>query len=413
MNSINNFIRINSSNYIPYTERFSSPKNSQRSGISYLLENNEKDLIISKQKSRIYELEQKEKDIENLSKKYNDLEKDFNDVKDYKNRLELEIKRKDNSFNTDLSLLKSEKDGINYKFNECIMKNKKLSAENEYLKKENEIKQKEIERLNKKLKEITDKFNDLEKNNLKLTKEIEELNSLNLKNDNEIKKICQDNCRLSELCQEIHTNLKKSEKDKENLINVINDKNKNIDNLNNKVGSQDENIRYLNSQLEESISFRDNFGKNMRDINIRIEEIERENALLKEDLTREKTNRIEFENRNREINNLLISKEQQIDELNKNYESILVQQKDLNKENSEIKIEMEKYKNSCKLLRNQNDNLMNEIQNIINIHEKVQDKLARKDKIRNILIDNKNIIQQSLTDLDNILYNNNEDSFTN
>ena len=400
MNSLNNFQRISSSNYIPYSERFSSSKTSKNPTTSYLFENNEKDLIISKQKTRIYELEQKEKDIENLNKKYNDLEKDYNDINDYKNRLELEIKRKDNSFNNDLSLLKNEKDGINYKLNESIMINKKLTAENDFLRKENEIKQKEIERLTQKINEITNRLNDLEKNNIKLTKENKELNNLNLKNDNEIKKVCQDNCRLSELCQEIHSNLKKSEKDKENLINVINDKNNNIDDLNNKLNSQEANIKYLNNQLDESNSFRDNFDKNMKDINIKIEEFERENAILKEDLTREKSNRIEFENRNKEINNLLISKEQQIDELNKNYESLLIQQKDINKENSEIKIEIEKYKNSCKILRNQNDNLMSEIQNIISIHENVQDKLTRKEKIRDILDDNKNIIQQSLILMD-------------
>ena len=411
MNSLNNFQRISSSNYIPYSERFSSSKTSKNPTTSYLFENNEKDLIISKQKTRIYELEQKEKDIENLNKKYNDLEKDYNDINDYKNRLELEIKRKDNSFNNDLSLLKNEKDGINYKLNESIMINKKLTAENDFLRKENEIKQKEIERLTQKINEITNRLNDLERNNIKLTKENKELNNLNLKNDNEIKKVCQDNCRLSELCQEIHSNLKKSEKDKENLINVINDKNNNIDDLNNKLNSQEANIKYLNNQLDESNSFRDNFDKNMKDINIKIEEFERENAILKEDLTREKSNRIEFENRNKEINNLLISKEQQIDELNKNYESLLIQQKDINKENSEIKIEIEKYKNSCKILRNQNDNLMSEIQNIISIHENVQDKLTRKEKIRDILDDNKNIIQQSLIDLDNILSNSNDYSF--
>ena len=411
MNSLNNFQRISSSNYIPYSERFSSSKTSKNPTTSYLFENNEKDLIISKQKTRIYELEQKEKDIENLNKKYNDLEKDYNDINDYKNRLELEIKRKDNSFNNDLSLLKNEKDGINYKLNESIMINKKLTAENDFLRKENEIKQKEIERLTQKINEITNRLNDLERNNIKLTKENKELNNLNLKNDNEIKKVCQDNCRLSELCQEIHSNLKKSEKDKENLINVINDKNNNIDDLNNKLNSQEANIKYLNNQLDESNSFRDNFDKNMKDINIKIEEFERENAILKEDLTREKSNRIEFENRNKEINNLLISKEQQIDELNKNYESLLIQQKDINKENSEIKIEIEKYKNSCKILRNQNDNLMSEIQNVISIHENVQDKLTRKEKIRDILDDNKNIIQQSLIDLDNILSNSNDYSF--
>ena len=50
MNSLNNFQRISSSNYIPYSERFSSSKTSKNPATSYLFENNEKDLIISKQK---------------------------------------------------------------------------------------------------------------------------------------------------------------------------------------------------------------------------------------------------------------------------------------------------------------------------------------------------------------------------
>ena len=67
---------------------------------------------------------------------------------------------------------------------------------------------------------------------------------------------------------------------------------------------------------------------------------------------------------------------------------------------------MEKYKNDCKLLREQNNNLMKEIQNIISFHEKVQNKLKRREKIKELLEDNNNILQQSLINLDNILSNN-------
>ena len=155
MNTLNGFHRINTTSYIPYTERVYKPNIPQsRLSTSYLIENNEKDLLISNQKSRIYELEKKENEMENLSQKYIDLEKDYNNVNDYKNRLELEIKRKDNNYNTDISLLKSEKDEFQYKYNESIINNKKLTAENEYLQKENEIKKKEIERLTQKIIDI-------------------------------------------------------------------------------------------------------------------------------------------------------------------------------------------------------------------------------------------------------------------
>ena len=46
---------------------------------------------------------------------------------------------------------------------------------------------------------------------------------------------------------------------------------------------------------------------------------------------------------------------------------------------------------------------MKELQNIISFHEKVQEKLARKDKIKELLNDNNNILQQSLINLEDIL----------
>ena len=55
-------------------------------------------------------------------------------------------------------------------------------------------------------------------------------------------------------------------------------------------------------------------------------------------------------------------------------------------------------------LREQNNNLMGEIQNIISIQEKILDKLIRKDKIKHLLDENKNMIQQSSINLDDVLY---------
>ena len=404
MNTLNNFQRVNTTSYIPYTERVYNPnKNENKLSTSYLIENNEKDLLISKQKTRIYQLEQKEKDIDLLNKKYNDLLKDYNNINDYKLKLEYEIKQKDNNYNTDLSLLKNEKDQIQYKYSQSIAGNKKLTSENDYLKKENEIKNKEIERLNKKLNDIQKKLTELTENNTQLINDNKQLNELNENNTNEISKIVEDNCRLSNLCQELHINLNNSEKYKQNLINVIDEKNLSIDNLNNKLNIQEENIKFLNDTINENKIFNENYQRNLKEMNIKIEEYERENENLKEELIKEKNIRIDEENRNKEIHNLLLNKENQIENLSNNYENILIRERELNNENSSIKIDLEKYKNNCKLLKEQNNNLMNEIQNIISIHEKVQDKLTRKEKIKSLLDDNRNILQQSLINLDEIL----------
>ena len=389
MNSIKNFQRINTTSHIPYSERLYNPTiNQNRLSTSNLIENNEKELIISNQRTKIYQLELKEKELEDLNKKYNELQKEFHDIMNYKISLEYEIKRKDNNYNSDISLLKVEKDEYQHKFNESLTNIKKLNAEIDYLRRENEIKKKEIDRLNKKINEINNKFKEISENNNILIKENKELYDLNLHRDDEMLKIEEDNTRLSKLYQDLSVKMENNEREKDHLTKVINEKNLNIDNLNNKINLQEENIKYLNKEIEDISLLNKSIQQNYKDINIKIEELERENAIMKENLSKEKNIRIEEENRNRELNNLLLSKENEIDELNKNYENILIKQRDLNDENSEIKIDMEKYKNNCKILREQNNNLMKELQNIISFHEKVQEKLTRKDKIKELLNDN-------------------------
>ena len=404
MNSIKNFQRINTTSYIPYSERLYSPTiNQNRLSTTNLIENNEKELIISNQRTKIYQLELKEKELEDLNKKYNELQKEFHDLMNYKISLEYEIKRKDNNYNSDISLLKVEKDEYQHKFNESSTNIKKLNAEIDYLRRENEIKKKEIDRLNKKINEINNKFKEISENNNILIKENKELYDFNLHHDDEMSKIVEDNTRLSKLYQDLSVKLENYERDKDHLTKVINEKNLNIDDLNNKINLQEENIKYLNKEIEDNDLLNKNIQQNYKDINIKIEELEKENAIMKENLGKEKNIRIEEENRNRELNNLLLNKENKIDELNKNYENILIKQRDLNDENSEIKIDIEKYKNNCKILREQNNNLMKELENIISFHEKVQEKLTRKDKIKELLNDNNNILQKSLINLDDIL----------
>ena len=117
--------------------------------------------------------------LDNLNRKLNDLQKDFNKVNDYKTSLEYEIKKKDNYYNTDLSLLKSEKDSIQMKYNEEMNNKKKLMAENDYLQNEVELKKKEVEKLNLKINDLTNRINEYEVNYIKISNEKKELKKMN------------------------------------------------------------------------------------------------------------------------------------------------------------------------------------------------------------------------------------------
>ena len=346
--------------------------------IRELMENNEKDLIISNQKTYIYQLELKEKEFDNLNQKFLELQNEYENLVRYKNQLELEIKQKDNNYNRDISILRADNESSQLKQNEILIMNKKLIGENEYLKREIEIKNKEIQRLNQRLNDLLNELNISKENYLKFSKENEELNNMKLYDKNEIEKLLEDNHKLYDLCQELNFSLKEAEKEKENLKLIIDDSNI-------KLNSQDENIKYSNEENNK-------MKRNIEDMSDKIFEYEKENANLKMNLLNEK-------NENKNLNDLLLQKENQIKSLNANYEDILNKHNNLNNELIDKSHGVEKYINNCKILKEQNNLLMNEMNNIISFNKKARNILNRKEKIKNLILDNKSILQECMKNI--------------
>ena len=346
--------------------------------IRELMENNEKDLIISNQKTYIYQLELKEKEFDNLNQKFLELQNEYENLDRYKNQLELEIKQKDNNYNRDISILRADNESSQLKQNEVLIMNKKLIGENEYLKREIEIKNKEIQRLNQKMNDLLNELNISKENYLKFSKENEELNNMKLYDKNEIEKLLEDNHKLYDLCQELNFSLKEAEKEKENLKLIIDDSNI-------KLNSQDENIKYSNEENNK-------MKRNIEDMSDKIFEYEKENANLKMNLLNEK-------NENKNLNDLLLQKENQIKSLNANYEDILNKYNNLNNELIDKSNGIEKYINNCKILKEQNNQLMNEMNNIISFNKKARNILNRKEKIKNLILDNKSILQECMKNI--------------
>ena len=346
--------------------------------IRELMENNEKDLIISNQKTYIYQLELKEKEFDNLNQKFLELQNEYENLDRYKNQLELEIKQKDNNYNRDISILRADNESSQLKQNEILIMNKKLIGENEYLKREIEIKNKEIQRLNQRLNDLLNELNISKENYLKFSKENEELNNMKLYDKNEIEKLLEDNHKLYDLCQELNISLKEAEKEKENLKLIIDDSNI-------KLNSQDENIKYSNEENNK-------MKRNIEDMSDKIFEYEKENANLKMNLLNEK-------NENKNLKDLLLQKENQIKSLNANYEDILNKHNNLNNELIDKSNGIEKYINNCKILKEQNNQLMNEMNNIISFNKKARNILNRKEKIKNLILDNKSILQECMKNI--------------
>ena len=376
-----NFHCIRSQNIKKSFDQLNNPNPIMPTNISLireLMENNEKDLIISNQKTYIYQLELKEKEFDNLNQKYLELQNEYENLDRYKNQLELEIKQKDNNYNRDISILRADNESSQLKQNEVLIMNKKLLGENEYLKREIDIKKNEIQRLNNKLNDLLNELNISKENYLKFSKENEELNNMKLYDNNEIEKLLEDNHKLYDLCQELNFSLKEAEKEKENLKSIIN--NNNI-----KLNTQDEDIKYSNEQNNK-------MKKNIEDMSDKIYEYEKENANLKMNL-------LNKENENKNIKDLLYQKDNEIKTLKTNNEELLNKQVTLNKEIINKSNDIEKYSNNCKILKEQNDELMNEMNKIISFNQKVRNILNRKEKVKNLILDNKSILQECIKNI--------------
>ena len=376
-----NFHCIRSQNIKKSFNQLNNPNPIMPTNISLireLMENNEKDLIISNQKTYIYQLELKEKEFDNLNQKYLELQNEYENLERYKNQLELEIKQKDNNYNRDISILRADNESSQLKQNEVLIMNKKLLGENEYLKREIDIKKNEIQRLNNKLNDLLNELNISKENYLKFSKENEELNNMKLYDNNEIEKLLEDNHKLYDLCQELNFSLKEAEKEKENLKSIIN--NNNI-----KLNTQDEDIKYSNEQNNK-------MKKNIEDMSDKIYEYEKENANLKMNL-------LNKENENKNIKDLLYQKDNEIKTLKTNNEELLNKQVTLNKEIINKSNDIEKYSNNCKILKEQNDELMNEMNKIISFNQKVRNILNRKEKVKNLILDNKSILQECIKNI--------------
>ena len=252
-----NFHSIRSQQIKQNKKKIKSPKKPTNiSLIKELMENNEKDLIISNQKTYIYQLEIKEKEFDSINQKYIELQNEYNNLDKYKNQLELEIKKKDNNYNRDISILRADNESLQIKQNEIIIMNKKMIGENEYLKREIEIKSKEIQRLNQKLNELLNELNISKENYLKYSRENEELNNLKLYDNNEIAKLMEDNHKLYDVCQELNYSIKQIDKENENLKNIINE-------TNIKLNIQNENMKSSNEQINK-------MEKNIEEMNLKI-----------------------------------------------------------------------------------------------------------------------------------------------
>ena len=360
----------------------------------------EKDMLISQLKSKIFELELHQKDYDVLNERFKQLKIDFASLNDSKNLLELEKDKREEEYNRIIGDLQCENENLQIGFNDKLTKNKNCFSQNSILQKQIEIKDNEICDLTQKLNELQNQFcrNEDERSNLE--KILNGLNDIKNSQNYKIEQLLEDNKTLKQICEEQDNDIKLGNQERQNLTKELEKKNDDILNLNSQIRAKINDINNLQNQLNKNNGMSLQFENNIKDYQRQADFLKRENENLNSNIYKEKSINSDEGQKNKELNDIMGEREQKINQINQDIDNIKMMQQNDENSNNLLQEENAKLRNHIMILTEQNQNLINEIDNIIEEDEKAKYVLDRKKRINNVLLVNRNTIDQSLNNLD-------------
>ena len=176
---------------------------------------------ISNLKTRLFDLEQQEKDFDALNQKLDQLKKEYSNLSNLKNKLDDELKQKDEAYNQRISKLRAENEDLQQNYNEKLATNKKLFTENDALEKEIEARDAEIKDLKNKLRNLNNNLSQCLVDKGDLVNDViipDNLSDVNNVKNLENKSNCE---KMFIYIYEMKNQLESSEKDIVSWINLI------------------------------------------------------------------------------------------------------------------------------------------------------------------------------------------------
>ena len=360
----------------------------------------ERDTLISQLKSRIFELELHEKDFDLLNERYNQMLNEFQALKEIKNELECEKKMREDELNQNISELQCENENLQVNFSEKLSENKNIFSQNNILGKQIELKEEEIYELHSKLNDLQSQLNKNEEERSDLAKMLNGLNDIKISQDIKISKLLEDNKALKLICQEQDNEIKNRSIEREQMVEKLDANNDGIQNLNSQLKTQFNNLNILKNELNKKNGINMQLENNAKNFERQLDILIKENESLKKNLMKEKSLQCEQSQKNGELANILRDKEQNINYLCNEIETMKIMQKNEINTNNLLQEYNAKLRNHIMSLTEQNQILINEIDNVIEEDEKMMSILNRKDRINSLLLNNRNVIDESLNNLD-------------
>ena len=360
------------------------------------------DSTISNLKSRLFDLEQQEKDHNALKQKLSQLKNQFQLLTSTKNKLEQELKQKDDTYNQRICNLRSENENLQLSYNEKLSLNKKLFTENDLLEKEIEERDNELNALRNKLKDLNNQFGQSVADKGDLENQVQNLKNIKASQINEINKLTKENKNLSQIVADQDKKLQKAQEDIAIMDNQSQENDINIQNLNIKLRSLMDDISNNQNVLNKNNLDNRNLDDKLNDLNNQCENLKCENADLNNNILKEKALIADKQRQNDNLNAIINDHEMQMNDLNDKYNTLNSLYSQATNDSKISQVENGKLKEHIMLLTQQNQKLLGELENIKDQDLRMKTLLSRKEQSSVILRNVHGCIEQATICLDKI-----------
>lgn len=299
-----------------------------------------------------------------------------------------------------LTNYRGENENLQLSLNEKLTSNKNIFTENNVLGKQIEMKNVEICQLNAKINDLNCQLQQNSEDRCNLQKTIDGLNDIKANQGVKIAKLAEDNKTLKDICNNQDCCLKAGAQERAKLNTELEAKNNEIQNLNCQIGQRVNDENNLQNQLNKLNATNAQLQNHIKDQEAQVNGLKCENSNLNSNLIKETQVRVSENQKNNQLTNILNDRDKKIDLLNHDIATIKLMQQNASDRNCLLQDENAKLRNHIMVLTDLNQTLINEIDNVICEDEKMKCILDRKERINNVLNNNRCSIDQSLNCLD-------------
>ena len=360
------------------------------------------DSTISNLKSRLFDLEQQEKDHNALKAKLSQLRSQFQLLTSTKNKLEQELKQKDDTYNQRICNLRSENENLQLGYNEKLSLNKKLFTENDLLEKEIEDRDNELNELRNKLSDLNNNFNQSLADKGDMENQVAKLKAIKAAQLNDINKLTKENKNLSQIVADQDKKLQKAQEDIAAMENQSQENDINIQNLNIKLRSLMDDIANTQTALNKNNLDNRNLDDKLNDLNNQCENLKCENADLNNNILKEKSLVADKQRQNDNLNAIITEHEMQLNDLSDKYNTLNAMYSQATNDSKNSQIENGKLKEHIMLLTQQNQKLLGELENVKDQDLRMKTLISRKEQSSAILRNVHGCIEQATICLEKI-----------